>query len=77
MCVAHCDPKALGHPAWNAGRRLVQKATKTVRAFDLAIDSKLRGCDLMKQKSEDLSQAYRCTNAVINPDLKCYGLWWR
>jgi hypothetical protein len=50
MCVAHCDPKALGHPAWNAGRRLVQKATKTVRAFDLAIDSKLRGCDLMKTK---------------------------
>jgi site-specific recombinase XerC len=69
MGIAQYDPKALGRPAWNAGRMvgvkkpLKQRQIWAIRffleregrmrdraLFDLAIDSKLRGCDLVKIK---------------------------
>lgn len=69
MGIAQYDPKALGRPAWNAGRMVgVKKSLKQRQIwairffldregrmrdralFDLAIDSKLRGCDPVKMK---------------------------
>lgn len=69
MSIAKYDPAALGHPAWNAGRKvgvtkpLKQRQIWAIRffldregrlrdraLFDVATDSKLRGCDLVKIK---------------------------
>jgi len=62
MSIAQYDPATHGRPAWNAGRMvgikkpLKQRQVWAIRFFldregrmrDLAIDSKLRGCDLVK-----------------------------
>lgn len=80
MGTAQYDPRSLGRPAWNAGRKvgvtkplkqrqiwairffLDREGRKRDRAlFDLAIDSKLRGCDLMKMKIGTL---------VIGPEIR-------
>lgn len=54
------DPVEQG-PSWNAGRKLGAKRL----LFDLAIDSKLRGCDLVKVRIGDLVTGGRVRNRAM------------
>jgi hypothetical protein len=72
------DPVAKERQPWNAGKRLGAKRALNIRfwldrerrlrdraMFDLAIDSKLRGCDVVRIKIGDLVSGGRVRSRAI------------
>lgn len=63
MGYSSFDPASRNLPAWNAGQKIGPKRA----LFDIAVDSKLRGCDLVRLRIGDLVSGndVRCRALVI------------
>jgi hypothetical protein len=67
MGTAPHDPAALGRPAWNTGRQgdpLLPRPGEPAEdraLYDLAIDSKLRGCDFVTRPARTRCLGLRTT----------------